>query len=152
MTRILDADEIADRVERLVHLDTQRARRGLDLTVERIARITGGGRLDFGGSEFEPAGRETLKPELAGPEDDYGWWSLDPGSYIVRYNERPTLDSGLIGRVLPLDRLLQAGASHPSFLLPDAGGPVETLLTVGDGGCRLKENCRISRLVVVESS
>ncbi|MFW6010559.1 MAG: deoxycytidine triphosphate deaminase, partial [Gemmatimonadota bacterium] len=70
MTRILDADEIADRVERLVHLDSQRARRGLDLTVERIARVTGGGRLDFGGSEFEPAGRESLAPELASPEDD----------------------------------------------------------------------------------
>lgn len=152
MTRILDSDETADRVERLVHLDTQRADRGLDLTVETIARITGAGRLDFGGSEFEPAGRETLEPRLASPEDDYGWWSLDPGSYMVRYNERPVLDSGLIGRVLPLNRLLQAGASHPAFLLSDAGGPVETLLTVGGGGCHLKENCRISRLVVEETS
>lgn len=150
MTRILNADETADRVERLIHLDTQRASRGLDLTVGAIARVTEGGRLDFGGSEFEPAGRETLEPRLAAEEDEYGWWRLDPGSYVIRYNERLVLEPEQTGQVLPLARLLRAGAFHPSFVVEGSEDRLETLLTVGSGGCEFKENCRVSRLLVTE--
>lgn len=150
MTRILDADETAAHVEGLIHLGTQRAPRGLDLTVGSIARITGAGRLDFGGSEFEPARREELEPRLAAEADEYGWWRLDPGSYVIRYNERLVLEPEQTGQVLPLARLLRAGASHPSFVVTGTEDRLETLLTVGSGGCELKENCRVSRLLVTE--
>lgn len=146
--RILDADATAERLDGLVHLETQRAPTGLDLTVGSVARITGGGKLDFGGSEFEPAARETLEPELADPADDYGWWELEPGSYLVRYNEVPELGDGELARVHPLPRLLRAGAAHPAFVVQGRRDPLETLLTVGTGGCGLKENCRVSRLLV----
>lgn len=151
MTRILDADETAAHVEGLVHLDTQRAGPGLDLTVGAVARVAGAGRLDFGGSEFELAQREELEPELARPDDDYGWWDLEPGSYAIRYNETPALDESLTGLVFPLERLLRAGAGHPSFVVERSTDRLEALLTVGSGGCHLKENCRISRLVVTAS-
>ena len=41
-------------------------------------------------------------------------------------------------------------ASHPAFVPESTGGPLEVPLSVGDAGCRLKENCRISRLLVWE--
>ena len=149
--RIFDADATSERVQGLVHLDTQRAAAGLDLTVDEVARLTGPGALDFGGSEFEPADLTTLDPELASPGDDYGWWELAAGTYAIRYNEALALDDGQVGIIHPLPRLQRAGASHGSFVVDGAEDPVETLLTVGQGGCRLKENCRVSRLLVVET-
>lgn len=149
--RILDADATSGHVDGLVHLETQRAPSGLDLTVGGVARITGPGRLDFGGSEFAPAPTGELSPAPASPGDDYGWWELDPGSYVVRYNETLELDDGQVALVHPLPRLLGAGASHPAFVADaDGGERLEVLLTVGEGGCGLKENCRVSRLLVAE--
>ena len=149
--RILDAETAAERTEGLVHLDTQRADTGLDLTVDEIHRVAGPGALDFGGSEFEPADHEEIPPELAHPDDDYGWWDLAAGSYLVRYNEWLALKDRETGLILPLDRLLEAGASHPAFLVRGVRDPVETLLHVGDAGCRLKENCRLSRFMLTEA-
>lgn len=146
---VLDADATSSRTHRIVHLDTQRAVVGLDLTVDAVHRVAGGGQLDFGGSEFQPADREEIPPERARPEDDYGWWRLEAGTYLIRYNEALTLETGQVGHVVPLDRLLQAGASHPAFLVHGRTDPLETLLAVGGGGCDLKENCRVSRLLVL---
>jgi deoxycytidine triphosphate deaminase len=147
MMPILDADTLRRHVADLVHFDTQRAGYGLDLTVGTMFQVTGAGQLDFGGSEFEPADRSLIAPERAHPDDDYGWWILDAGAYIVRYNEAIDLGGGQRAEVFPLDRLIQAGASHPAFTVHGAQTPPETLLTVGAHGIRLKENCRISRLV-----
>lgn len=147
---VLDGDETATQLDGLVHLDTQRADYGIDLTAGAVYRLTGGGQLDFGGSEFEPAPRETLTPELANSDDDYGWWTLEAGTYIIRYNETPALDPNHWAQVVPHPRLLQAGLHHPTFVVanaPDAG-PLETPLFVGPSGGRLKENGRISRLIV----
>lgn len=149
--RILDADTTAERTEGLIHLDTQRAEAGVDLTVDEVHRLTGPGSLDFGGSEFEAAARERLEPELAHPDDDYGWWRLAAGSYLIRFNEAPALEEDETGLVFPLDRLGQAGASHDAFLVRGRQDPLETLLRVGEAGCRLKENCRVSRLIVTEA-
>lgn len=149
MAGFLETEAVARRVGRLVHLDTQRADPGLDLTVDAVSRVTGPGSLDFGGSEFEPAPGEELSPELADPGDDYGWWRLDAGTYRIRYNEALELEAGEVGYLFPLERLLRAGASHPAVLVDGGRDPLTTLLSVGEGGCHLKENCRVSRLVVV---
>ena len=145
---VLDAEASSTHVDHLVHLDTQRADPGLDLTVDAVFRVTGPGQLDFGGSEFAPADREELEPQLANPGDDYGWWKLEPGMYVIRYNEALSLDGEQRAQVFPHQRLLQAGATHAAFVVDGEQDPVETLLTVGDAGCHLKENCRVSRLLI----
>ncbi|NBB84647.1 MAG: deoxycytidine triphosphate deaminase [Bacteroidetes bacterium] len=141
-------DDVQPLLDGIIHWDTQQAPRGADLTVGQVYRLTGPGQLDFGGSEFAEAPREQLSPKKADPDDDYGWWRLDAGTYIVRYNETLQLEAGQQARLVPLDRLLQAGASHPTLTLEAPSGPLEHLLTVGSAGCDLKENCRISRLTV----
>ena len=150
--RILDADEARHCVDGLVHFDTQRAPDGLDLTVEGVFEVTGAGKLDFGGSEFDPAPRERIHSELSSPDDDYGWWELDAGSYVIHYNEGLELDAGQVGKLHPLPRLQQAGASHGTVVLHGTRETLAALLTVGQGGCDLKENCRISRLTITEPS
>lgn len=152
MTRILDLDETRSNTAGLVHLDTQKAAVGLDLTVASIYRLTGPGSLDFGGSELEPAERQEVEPELRDAEDDYGWWELAPGTYIARYNETLDLAENRWATVLPLERLLAAGASHAAFGVDGSRDPLEALLLVGDAGCNLKENARISRLVVMATA
>lgn len=150
MTRILDLDETRSHVEGLLHLDTQGAAVGIDLTVDEVHRVAGPGSLDFGGSEEEPADLEEMEPELRDPDDDYGWWELEPGSYVVRYNETLELEEGRLAQLFPLERVLRAGASHPAFVVDGSRDPLETLLRVGSAGCSLKENCRISRVLILD--
>ena len=147
MTRILDLEETRPLVGEMVHLQTQAADVGIDLTIGDVFRLSEGGSLDFGGSEHVPAGLERIDPALRSDEDDYGWWELDEGSYVVRYNESLKLDGGHLAHVYPLERLLMAGARHAAFVVDAPRDPLQTLLGVGEAGCSLKENARISRLV-----
>lgn len=147
---MLSADDVAQHLDGLVHLETQRAPRGIDLTVDAVYRTAGHGQLDFGGSEFAAAPREPLTPVLDDPEDDYAWWTLEKGAYIIQYNESLHLDEGQQARVSPLERTLHAGAHHATFVLDEDRDPMETLLVVTRMGCRLKENCRLSRVTVRE--
>lgn len=147
---MLSATAIADQLDGLVHFDTQQAPQGIDLTVDALYRTMGHGQLDFGGSEFEAAPRARLTPVLDDPEDDYAWWTLQEGAYIVQYNESLTLDEGQQARISPLNRTLRAGAHHGTFVVDTGRDPLETLLVVTHRGCRFKENCRLSRLVITE--
>ena len=144
------AKALASQLDGLVHLETQRASTGIDLTVGAVFRTTGPGQLDFGGGEFQAVPRERIGPTLDDPDDDYGWWTLEKGAYVVQYNESLRLDDGQQAVVTPLERTLHAGAHHGSFVLDDGRAPLETLLVVSRMGCRLKENCRVSRLVVLD--
>ena len=145
---MLTGAEIVDRIESLVHADTQLTDHGLELTVRDVYGLVGSGRLDFGGSEFERAPRERLEPALASPDDDYGWWHLESGAYLVVYNEIVALEKGEVARIDPLERLLDAGASHASRSFSGSPDELSSLLFVSPAGCHLKENCRISRLTI----
>lgn len=145
---MLSPDALAQQIDGLVHLDTQRAPNGIDLTVDSVQRTTGPGQLDFGGGEFTPAPRDSVTPVINDPEDDYAWWTLEEGAYVVQYNESLTLQDGQDARISPLERTLRAGAHHATFDLNEGRDPIETLLLVSRMGCRLKENCRLSRLTV----
>ena len=72
------------------------------------------------------------------------------GGYVIQYNESLSLGDEEQAVVTPLERTLQAGAHHGSFVLDDDRDPLETLLVVSRMGCRPKENCRVSRLVVLD--
>ncbi|MFB6098827.1 MAG: deoxycytidine triphosphate deaminase, partial [Salinibacter sp.] len=124
------ADALAQQLDGLVHLDTQRAKRGIDLTVDTVFRTTGHGQLDFGGGEFQAAPQERIEPVLDDPEDDYGWWTLEKGAYLIQYNESLHLNDEEQAAVTPLERTLHAGAHHGTFVLDDGRDPVETLLVV----------------------
>jgi deoxycytidine triphosphate deaminase len=149
---MLSADEVAAQLDGLVHLDTQRADTGIDLTVQAVHRATGPGHLDFGGSEFSPVADEKLTPTLDDPDDDYAWWTLDEGAYVVRFNESVRLESGQTAVLRPLERILRAGAHHAAFGLEEDRSPITALLLVSSAGCRLKENCRLTRIEIRSST
>lgn len=148
--RYLDGEDVARALTGVISEKHQRHAFETDLTVREVFRITGPGAVDFGGSEEEPAPREIVAPVKRREDDSYGWWDLAPGSYVLRFNESPELEDDQVAFLQPHERLLQAGASHCSYHFRGHRDHLETLITVGSGGIRLKENARVSKLLVVQ--
>ena len=132
----------------IVHEPTQTEGRGFDLTVSDVYEITGPGRVDFGGGELEPAETTPHDSEKRDPEDDYEWWYLDAGQYLVEYNESLT-ESDMAFTLQTRTELLERGASHPTVSVTALP---RMPLSVGGAGLSLKENARVSTLVTAERS
>ncbi len=140
MTR--DGTELFGLLEGTIHEETQVNGRRVDLTAARIFRLEGRGQLDFGGGEYRAGPTEEIPPEKRQPDDDYGWWTLDPGVYRVAFNERLREGRALLQS---LPRLRDAGAFIPARVV-EAGEDIAALLVVGDGGVAIKENARLAAL------
>jgi len=135
-------------VEDIVHEPTQTDGVGFDLTVADVFDITRPGRVDFGGGELEPAETEPHDSQKRNEDDDYEWWHLDAGQYLVEYNESLATDH-MTFTVQTRTELLERGAFHPTVQVTDLP---RMPLTVGGAGIRIKENARISTLVEAEQS
>ncbi len=135
---------LTDAVEGIVHEPTQTEGRGLDLTVAEVAEVVEPGRVDFGGGELEPAVTEPHERQYREPDDDYQWWHLDAGQYLLSYNE--SLADGVRATVQTRDALLARGAVHPTL---ERTSLEAVPLSVGGAGLRLKENARVSTVVDV---
>lgn len=133
---------LADRVDGIVHESTQTEGTGLDLTVDGIHAVTSPGAIDFGGGELEPADVTALDTAKRDPDDDYGWWVLSPGTYLVDYNESLSTDEPVV--LQPRDALVERGASHPTLHVTELP---RVPLAVPEAGLHLKENARVSTLV-----
>ena len=138
-------DGIADAFEGIVHEPTQTEAAGFDLTVAAIEEVTAPGRIDFGGGELDPAETSPHETEFREPEDDYAWWHLDAGQYLLSYNE--SLVGGARATVQTRDELLARGAFHPTLEVTSLDA---VPLSVGGAGLRVKENARVSTVVDVE--
>lgn len=142
---VLSGEETADFLEGIVHLDTQTADFGLDLTVSKFYKTTGRGELDFGGSERGDAEFSEIKSVLRNSDDDYGWWDLEPGSYLMEYNER--LCQEKLAFLQPLPRLTRNSAVHPTTFVSELD---LVPLFVSGKGISIKENSRVSRFLIFE--
>ncbi|MFC6723701.1 dCTP deaminase, partial [Halobium palmae] len=97
------------------------------------------GRVDFGGGELEAAATTPVETRYRNEDDDYAWWHLDAGQYLVSFNESLTGDGDVV--LQTRDEVRARGAFHPTLFV-DALDPVP--LSVGEGGIRIKENARVS--------
>jgi len=142
----LSGEELKKYVDGIIHEDTQLAETGIDLTVDNVKKPTSTTELDFGGGEEKPGNLEIIKPEKRSTEDKYGWWKLGGGIYIIDLNEDISVSEGL-GVIAPLARLTSGGSFHPPLLF---AGNIENspILYVSSSGLNLKENARLSRLMV----
>ncbi len=137
------AMEYAQFLSGLVHEPTQREGEGFDLTVAEIYEVTDPGRVDFGGGELDPAGLEPHESEKRAPDDDYEWWHLAAGQYLLEHNEA-IASTDVRFTLQTRDELLARGASHPTLHVTELP---RVPLSVGGAGLRLKENARVSTLV-----
>lgn len=133
---------LADRVDGLLHEPTQVHEDRVDLSLAGVARVREPGAIDFGGGELAAAETVPLEPERRDPTDDYGWWELQPGTYLVECNESV---SGPV-RVEPRPALVARGGSLPTVTvreLPTLPLRVPEPTGTSEVGLALKENARI---------
>lgn len=134
-------------VEGIVHEPTQTAGRGLDLTVNEVYEVADPGHVDFGGGELDDAELQPHSSERRNPDDNYEWWEIDAGQYLLEYNESLATD-GMELTVQTRDELLVRGAFHPTLRVTDLS---RIPLSVGGAGIGLKENARVSTVVAAQS-
>ena len=144
--QLLSGKDAADHISGIIHPKYQVHGFSVHLTVRKIYAVDPVGKLDFGGSEYVPAGRVELAPVQLRPEDSYRWWELDRETYFVECNETLTLAPDEIALIEPEDRLLRAGGWHAPLTVRGHVDPVELLLSVGVLQMRVKENARIARV------
>lgn len=136
--------DLTDRVSGIVHEETQTEGRGLALTLDSVYEVDAPGQVDFGGGELAEADLAEIEPEKRDDADDYGWWDLDAGTYVVEYNE--TLDAENPVVVQPRDAIRARGAFHPTVRATDLDRvPLTT------AGIQFKENARVSTLLNPEN-
>jgi hypothetical protein len=140
----MDPEELAGHVEGIVHEPTQVHDGGVDLTADEVFVVDEPGRVDFGGGELEPAALEPHERVWRDENDDYQWWSLSAGTYLLEYNE--SIAGSMRGRVQvqTRDELRKRGAYHPTLRVHDLG---HVPLTVAGDGVLIKENARVSTLL-----
>ena len=134
--------DISKYVTDSVHEPSQRTDAGFDLTAAEVYEVVGPGRVDFGGGELEPAGTVPHKSTKRNPDDDYEWWTLSAGQYLIEYNE--SLTGAATVTLQPRTELLERGASHPTLHVSSLP---RVPLSVGGAGIKLKENARVTTVV-----
>ncbi|ELY75435.1 hypothetical protein C486_19573 [Natrinema gari JCM 14663] len=137
---------LAESIDNLVYEPVQVTDHGVDLTVSAVYEVAASGRLDFGGDELTDADLEPVPTELESPHDEFGWWHLEGGQYVIQHNEFLT-DLTEPVHLQPRNELLARGGSHPSMQVRDHLPLIP--LSVTDGGLKLKENARVSTVVPI---
>lgn len=135
-------DDAATFLEGFVHEETQVRDGAVDLTLATVHRVEEPGAVDFGGDELAGAETSAVNTERRDDADEYGWWDLDAGTYLLGFNE--TLDAENSTFCLqPRTELVERGATHPTLFVSELPA---VPLTVPEPGIALKENARISTL------
>lgn len=143
---LLPGKKVKKYVDGIIHEETQLAEKGVDLTVDSVSRPETPTDLDFGGGEEQIGESVEITPKKRNEDDEYGWWNLEKGLYIIEFNEEIEVAEAA-GTVVPLARLTKSGSFHGSLKF---SGRLESnpVLSVSSAGLNLKENARISRLLV----
>jgi deoxycytidine triphosphate deaminase len=147
---ILDGLSIAAFLDKYIDKEKQSGPHSFDLTAKSITQLEGIGRVDFSGKEFEWGQRSIISPKSFKPGESLGWWKLPQGEYIVRFNEAITLPDNSVAIVYPHDRISQNGAHHIPINIQSSTAFIEVLLVVGRQGIEIKENARISYVMVFQ--
>ncbi len=150
MTGIIDPNILINSVSNIISQKKQVDAPFIDLTLKKLFRVKSGGELDFGGSEFKPGNLEPCIPVKRQPEDAYGWWELHEGYYLFEYNEQLTLSDDQLAWIQPHPHLLASGCFHPTLTITHIDENLKIPFWVPKIGVRIKQNARISRILIME--
>jgi deoxycytidine triphosphate deaminase len=143
---LLTGKAAAARLAGMLHAKYQVHRHSVDLTIRNVYSMDPKGQVDFGGGEYVAAGRVIVESARRRPEENHPWWTLVRGTYFIEYNETLDLTEDEVGVLEPSDRLMRAGASHPTIFLRGRVPRIEILLDVHAQRVEFMQNARISRL------
>ena len=115
---------------------------GFDLSLRSVQRFSGSGMLDFSNAQRALPELE----ELPWPAD--GPLTLEPGGYLVTYNEEIAVPADCAGVVLPRSSLMRCGATlHSALWDPGYRGRGQGLLSVFNR-LSLQRDARIAQFVL----
>lgn len=142
---VLTGTEASKRVEAMIDPEAQTQMCGVELTLQRVERYLSAGSLAFDNKDRKLP--ETKVVEF----DTSGWIDLQPGAYLVTFNEIVDIPKDMAALARPRSSLLRMGASLETALWdPGYRGRSQSLLVVYNSqGLRLKKNARLMQLVFV---
>lgn len=150
--KLLRKEALYNRVENITYGPKQQMENYVYLTVKAIYLVAEKGALDFGGSEYAHSKIVAIQPEMASKEDQYGWWDLKAGSYLVEFNETINPFPQNAARIVPSHHLLRNNAYHPEIYFTLEKDELEKYkqipLVIGEPGLKIKQNARISCLYI----
>lgn len=130
-------------VENAIDFDTQMQIAGFDLTVKEIYIFKSSGIIDFDNSS-------RVLPEHIILEPDEEKWDLQPGGYLVRYNETIKVPENAVGVLLPRSSLMRCGATiHSALWDPGYQGKGVGLLIVTNP-ITIHKNARIAQIIFIK--
>ncbi len=130
-------------IENLIDLKMQVQPCGVDLTITQVAAPLSGGSIGFDN-------KNRILPEtMLLSFDDNGWLKLNPGCYIITYNEVIHLPDNIMAIGLPRSSLLRCGvAIHTAVWDPGYSGRSQSLMVVfNQNGFRLQKDSRVMQIV-----
>ncbi len=135
-----------DLLTNYIDLERQLTPNGIDLTVEKIERFKGAGKLDFSNEEREIPETEAIDT------DDEGWWQLEEGVYKLTANEIVNIPKNLVGYGYPRSSLMRMGCFiENGFWEAGYHGKTQCLLFVKNSdGVKIKKNARFLQIAFQE--
>ncbi len=131
-------------IKEFIHSSTQEQIAGFDLTVKDIMKVHNGGSLDFDNTNRKIPEHETL-------ESENDIWKLQPGGYLVKYNEIVNVPLDAIGIVLPRSSLMRCGGTLCSAVWdPGYNGRGVGLLIIFTE-MKIHKNARIAQIIFIKT-
>ncbi len=130
-------------ITEFVDLDEQVQPNGFDMSLQEVSRFEGAGQIGASTSDRQLPELHTI------PFDDSDWVTLDPGVYLIVYNEVVSLPATLMALGRPRSSLGRSGVTiHTSVWDAGYSGRSTSLLSVlNPEGFRLQRNARVMQLV-----
>ncbi len=137
--------DFSEIIKDAIDMKTQSQVNGFDLSVKEIFSLEGEGIIDFDNSKRSLP--DNVPIELVNDE----YWSLTPGSYIVRYNEVVSVPMNAVGIIQPRSTLMRMGSTIIGAWW-DSGysGRGQGLLIVGRP-IKIYKNARVAQIVFILS-
>jgi dUTP pyrophosphatase len=146
----LDLDSIGHMIEstpplleHFLSLEAQLQPNGFDMTVQEVAKLSNPGAVGVADADRVLSDTETVE---FGSD---GWLQLEPGHYLITFNEVVNLPLDVMALGRPRSSLLRSGVSIHTAVW-DAGyhGRSQALLVVyHPGGYRVQRDARLMQLV-----
>ncbi len=138
-------------ISNIIHEKKQVEDYGVFLTIGKVFRFNSSGEIDFGDSEYKRCKIREIKPVKRKEEDKYGWWELPGGEYLIEFNEKlqEVLPDAQLVILQPSERITLNGAFHSTKVI-EKKGKIRLTLYVGKNGIKIKENARVSKLIVLD--
>lgn len=150
---ILSGRQILTRhiIQNLLQLTHQQQPCGIDLTLRQISSWSSPATIDFDSTRRIAAKTSPIIP-FPNNSGDEGGIKLEPGAYLVDFNETVSIPTNCMGSVFPRSSLWRSGVTITAGVV-DAGyeGAVGAMMQVlNPCGVVLYRNARVAQIVVEE--